>query len=494
MSILRALQSADSLSQSFTVLATKAAGSMGGSSSPAGPYGGAANVSGAPFQDARDLANAGKQYGALRDIPYTAIRPIAVKIASQEIMLGYKASKKLAPDARKLRTKSDTYQLAPAFLQKKIAEGMDPIEDHELLDIFESPNPTMTGWALRYCTGMSIMATGDGYWLMDFAPGDNSGPRKPTAFWYLPKTWVSPVHDPYPFASYKVRPPGTPADGEITVPASDMMHFRFPNPADPLGSMSPMQAQARAINTDDEIQKAQFAAMRNGINPSVILRAGRLETPPGASGQGPLPVLTPEQRRQLIDTIRLHYSGATHFGDPIIVDGMIEGVEKFSQSPAELDFINGSALTKDRIMQGIGTSPVVAGFTENANRAGSQVAHEIFYSIVVNPILTLMSATLTAKLAPTDSAAGRKLYIWIEEARAKDADLELAKMTAAQQAQAITKNEWREFCGLPKTKNPKDDEPPEPLPPAGSPAGVNPTKPKPPKPKSASTPRKKSQK
>lgn len=465
MGIEHAFDSAAELYKSFRMMATKAA--AGGGGSGAGPYAVDAATQAGVFGQSNNMASAAKQYAALRDIPYTAIRPIAVKVASQPVLVGYKATaeKRLSPDMAKLRTKSLLWETAPYFMRKQIAEGLEPEQDHVLLDAFEDPNEFMTGWALRYCTAMSICATGDAFWQID-----RTRPDGRLGFWYLPKTWVTPVHTPErPFAYFKVQPPGS-TDELPPVPYDDMLHFRFPDPSNPLGSMSPLQSQARAVNTDDEIQKSQFASMKNGVHPSVVLRAGRLPPKPGESGQGPLPVLTAEQRRQLIDAIRLHYSGATHFGDPIIVDGMIEGVEPFGRGPADLDFPNGSKLTKDRIMQGIGTNPVMAGQIEGANRASSYVAQDVFYAISVNPILTLMSETKTARLARTDTTPGRKLYIWLEEAKANDEDLNLAKMTGAQTAMAVTKNEWREFVGLPKSDDPEADKlpvPPEPPAPAG---------------------------
>ncbi len=480
MSLDSAYAAAADLDKAFYLGATKAAASSRGAGGS--PYAAESASRGNPFGQSQNLANASKQYAALRDVPYTAIRPIAVKVADQPIRVGFTASRtpKGQSNPAGMRTKSLIYLSAPTFIQKQIAEGMEPDLSHPLLEAFESPNDDMTGWALLYCTAFSIYATGDAYWMIDRTIAER------LQFYYLPKTWITPIHTKQrAFAAYKMQAPGVADTDAQIIPFQDMLHFRFPDPADPLGSMSPLQSQARAVNTDDEIQKAQFASMKNGIHPSVLLRAGKLPGPPGAESQGIVPVLTPEQRKQLIDTIRMHAAGAMHFGDPMIIDGMIEGVEQFSRSPAELAFPDGSRLTKDRIMQGIGTSPVVAGQSENANRAGSATAHDIHYGLNVNPVLSLMGQTMTSRLSVTDQVPGRKLYVWFEIATAKDAELDLAKMTGAQAAQAVTKNEWREFCGLPKSTEADADSLPKPLPPAGAPAGTGPTRPKPPPKKSA---------
>ena len=457
---------------SFRLSAIKAISSAGGGGGGS-PYSVAANNG--PLESLGGTNSAARQYSALRDIPYTAIRPIAIKCADQPIKVGYAPSKAVvSAEDRKMRTKSllptRVYQDAPRFVQKAMVDGVEVDNSHWLLDSLDEPNPYMDGWSLRYCSVMSLIATGDAFWMID-----ESGGR--LQFYYLPKTWVTPKHlEGDPFSFYEVKPPNI-ATEPLPVPREDMIHFRFVDPADPLGSMSPLQTQARAVNTDDEIQKAQFAAMKNGLYPGMILHAGRLPPKPNETGLGPRPVLTPEQRRTLIDTIRLHASGAMHYGDPLIIDGMIEAAEPYMRTPAELGFLDSSQLTRDRIMHGLGVNPIVTGQVENANRASAVAANETFYQNVVNPILTLQSNALTQRLSTRDSAAGRKLHVWIEKAVARDEDLQLSKMQAASTAGAITKNEWRESLGLEKVTDPEADKLPPPPAPAGAPPGAGGLKP-----------------
>lgn len=455
-------------------LANKAASSFG---APAGvgPYHGAA-VNAGPFDTLSSARDASRQYGAVKDIPFTAIRPIAVKFAEQPIRVGFAASPQALLDSagRGIRTKamaqSPSYTNAPRFVQKAMVEGVEVDNSHWLIDALEEPNPYMDGWSLRFCAAVSLCATGDAYWVIDDS-------QERPQFYYLPKTWVTPVHeDGRPFAYYNVKPP-TSTGEPLRVPTESVIHMRMADPANPLDSISVLQLQARAVNTDDEIQKSQAAAMRNGIYPGLVLRAGRLPPKPGETGQGPLPHLTPEQRRTLLDSIRLHYSGALHHGEPLIVDGMIEGVEPFTRSPAELGFLDSSQLTKNRIMHGFGVNAIVTGENENANRASAVAANETFYANVVNPLLTLASKAITQKLSNRDVQAGRKLYVWIEAAVARDDDLRLQKLSAASTAGAVTKNEWREFAGLEKSAEPDADK--LPTPPAPEPPGAETTKPPP---------------
>jgi len=483
-SINELLDSASARYDSALVNARKAVRIGGGSGSRgsiAGPYGPAIDSrTGGGIFGATEDRSAVKQYKALKDIPFTAIRPIAVRVADQSFKVGTKISASGKPKG--MMTKQAARLVPPTNLfRKAIAEGIETIEDHPLLDALENPNPYMSGWALKWCTAISLQATGRAYWLSEYmlsADAADGGDGERTArFWYLPAHWVKPVHENgKPFAGWKIVPPNTQESDAKTLPADAVLPFFFPNPENPTDSLSPMQTQARAINTDDEVQKAQYSSMINSVRPSVVIAAGRMEMPQG--GQGPRPVLTPEQREQVVQSIRSAYAGAMHSGEPIIVDGLIESVTPFLPSPAEMDFLNGSKLTKDRIMQGIGTNPIVAGQIENANRASAYVAQDIFNANVVNPTITLISETLTKQLGPVFANAGEKLYVWIERAEAQDVDLQNARVGMLVEAKAITKNELREFADMAPMAEGGDElaGPPDP-PPMGAPPDSPPQKP-----------------
>lgn len=448
-----------------------------------------------------DRGNAARQYAALKDHQWSAIRPIAVRVAdqSQSFRVGTKKKSTESPVGRGMVAKSARRKkgadsdaprltlkqanIAPNFV-KAIAEGIEPIENHPLIDVFNNPNPDMTGWATMWCTAISLVATGSAYWLVEDAPpvAEGEAERPPLQLYYLPVHWVREVHVEVGGTrrqiGWKVVPDGVAEEDASPLPMGSVIQFMFSDPANPTKPLSPMQTQAKAINTDGEIQTAQFALMKNGIRPGIVLHAGRLPAPPGQSGPGPLPSLTPEQKQELLGSIRAAYQGAVHTGDPIIIDAMIEAITPYTNSAADLDFLNGSELTKQRIYAGIGTSEIVAGMTQNSNRASAYVAQDAFNVNVVNPIITLISQVVTMKLGPRFEKDGESLYIWMDKAEASDADLKLSQITLAMTARAITKNEIREFLDLkPLEKGGDELAGPDPVPPAGSPPGTDPQKP-----------------
>lgn len=347
---------------------------------------------------------------------FVAIRAIAVRVAGQQVNV---ASVRGAPG--RLQTKA-------------VGDDLEPIPDHPLVAAIDAPNPYMVRWQLMYVTVAGLELTGKAYWwIRDTNRGLEIYP--------LPADWMSPEHDGGLYSRWRVRPPGVPEG--LVIDNADIAYFSLPDPADPLmGAVSPLQTQARAINSDEAIQASQDIAFRAGIHPSVVVKAGRL---PNAvtGGEGMRPVLTPEQRKQLITSIRNALSGVLKHGDAAIVDGMIEDIIPWSNKPAEMDWLNSGAQTKSRILQAFGVNPIVVGEVENANRASSWVAELHFCNNVVNPLLILMGQVLTARVAPRWAGPSERLKVWFDLCRADDDELKLRAWQYGLTQGAVTLNEYR---------------------------------------------------
>jgi len=393
-----------------------------------------------------------RQYSHFRDVPYAAIRPIACKIADLALHVG------MVPRKRRQAGKSQglgflTKQFAPDFV-KAMSEDIDPVENHEFIeDIMDPcPHPHMTYWATMFCTVVSIYLTGRAYWWMVDDPDGG------TQYWYLPATWVKPVADSQnAFAGFSVNPPWNTGEG-TRVPMSDMAFFGIPDPANPLSTYAPLQSQARAVDTDDMVQDAQYATMKDGVNPKTIITVGKTPTVAGIPGSGERIELTPDQRKQLVSEIMTWYSGAMKRGLPFVVDRKIEGIEPFGRSAAELDFVNGAKLTSDRVHHGLGVNRIVTGATEGANRASAVVADTYFYALVVNPLGTHMSQTMTKQIGPRYSTDTKRAVIWIEQAEATDPALVQGRMKLAVDSKVVTKGEIRQFVSTGLVSLPKRDD------------------------------------
>jgi len=393
----------------------------------AGPGGsltsGAGAVIGKP-----SLSRAVEQYRhGNRGWAYVAVRAIAQRIAGQDIFA-----------ARLSATRRQRQMLMLPDSMKAFGDRLEPLSSHPILQAIDRPNPLMVRWSLMDSTVANLELTGRAFWW--WSDGE---------IWPLPASWVEPGDNLR--TTWKIRPSGLAEPFEVS--GNAVAHFCLPDPSNPFGSLSPLQSQASAVATDESIQTAQHRSFVNGNFPQLIVKAGHL---PGMlpGDKGERPVLTPEQRKELISAIKTIYRGAVNYHEPLIVDGLIEDVERLSDKPGEMDFLDSGKQTKSRILQAFGVNPMIVGEIEGANRAQAVVAEQTFCRFTLNPLIDLMSQTLTAWV---QRAFGESLAVWIAPCIARDAELELQRWELAAKLGYVSQNEYRrQLLNLPDVEGGND--------------------------------------
>lgn len=375
-----------------------------------------------------NLGAAKEQLAHFKAWVYAAVRPTAQRIAGQSVRVGRKAQRRAGRKAFP--------ELAPAWV-KALPDDVEVVERHPLLDALADPNPIMVPWSLMFSTTAALELTGLSYWWL------TQGEDGRLQVWPLPPSWVAPVRQGASFDAYEVRPPG--AVEPFVLPADDVVRFAYPDPADPFGAVSPLRTLAAAVNCDEAMQRAQQRAFSQGIWPGVGVRLARNAGVNGVPGNRP--VLNEYQRAQILNAVKLAWRGINNFGEPVILDGLIEDVFPLTKSPQEMAFLDSSKLTKQRIFQGFGVNPLIAGEIEGANRAQAVVAEELFLSGTINPKIELLSQCLTGWFSWRYSDPS--LLVWVESARPRDEEAERARFGVAVKAGAVRINEVREFAGLP---------------------------------------------
>lgn len=374
-------------------------------------------MSGVGLERREDMSTAAAQYEHNRGWVFAAVDLIAQRVAGQRVCVSSDRN-----------TAGGSLRTTKAF-----GDNCEPLESHPLLDLLAAPNSIMSGNALIYSTVASLELCGRALWWIITAP-DNTLSILP-----VPASWI--VKTDADRTKWEIRLPNAAKTREI--PADETVYFFRPNPGDPWGYTSPLAAVSEAVSTDKRIGEAQYAVFSRGPWPSHAITVGAQPVPAGASGPAMRPHLTPEQRQQIITAITQAYSGFVNNGKPLILDGMIEKVERLTLTPDELQFLESSKVTKEKILQCYRVSPILLGQVEGANRASATVADEIFCSSKVNPIIALLSDAMTRFLAPRFSADGEKLTVWIEQARARDDDGTFRRWQFAMQNGAVTVDEFR---------------------------------------------------
>ena len=432
--ILRDTRQRSLLYRHSAALALKAGGGFT-SGGPQQAY--APSTGGLSGLDTTEAQHHASQLRYLRGWPFVAIRVIANRVAGQEIRVGHRPSNYRGGPSTHKSFLSTRY--APPHI-KEMAEGIEVQHDHPLIEQIERPNPLCERWHLLWVTAASCQATGKAFWWMHL---DGS-------IWPVPPSWVRADHSNGLMAHWIVQPPNS--SERYRVPADEMLYFFYPDPANPLGAISPLQTQAMAVTNDEYQQRSQQASYENGPRPSVVLKAGWMMDREGRPMEK-RHLLTPEQRSQLINAVKLAWSGVMRHGEPVIVDGLIEDIMPWLTTPQEMDYVNSGAITKARIMQGLGVNSISAGEIEGANKASSWVADDHLCKNVVNPLLTMMSQVMTRRLAPLHELKGQKLYVWIDECKSHDEEMELKWWALGTSKGMVTENEFREKIDLPPRKD-----------------------------------------
>lgn len=368
-------------------------------------------------------------YSHYRGWPYAAIRPIAQTIAGQMVHVGREVAKGTKPTRGHIAHKSTL----PAHLKRLAGMEIEQYEEHLLLEAIERPNPIMVDWHLLYTLVASLELVGKHHWWV------TAGKDRPV-IWPLPASWIQPEHkENRPFARWLITPGG---QGEpLPVPPEEVVLFYYPDPADPMGSVSPTQSQSRAISADESLQEAQARVFLNAPFPKHALIMGDVTEDGENIGR---PTLEHEQRQQLYSEFNRMYRDVVHYGLPIILDRLVQDIRPLGDKPNEMDFLDSGKSTKGRITQGYGTNPVIMGELEGVNRASSYEARRHFADHTINPKIDLSSKVLTRALAPIFAKPGEKLRIWIEPYQPDDREERRRDIDLAAKYQAISRSEIRE--------------------------------------------------
>lgn len=384
--------------------------------------------------DGSNLEMAAEQYRHFRGRVFAAVRVVSQRIAGQPVFVARVVEPGSA--ARSVKSLVEAGEIRqsdlPPFVKQIGAERLDILEDHPLQRAIDDPNELMVRSTLFGMTIPSWLVTGRAFWLIS----ENRGRREITP---IPTTWVTPRHkDGRLRGEWVVRPAGS-LDEPLVVPGEMLAHFYFPDPANPLGCISPLQMQARSVLADESIQTAQQVAFRNSINPHVALIAGEASISEGKRQVK----LTPAQRQQLTTWMKQEYQGVQKTGLPIVLDALIRDVKILSHKPAEMAFMDSSALTKADIYEGFGVNPISAGQVEGANRASSAIADHHLCSNTVNPMIEMMSQVMTKWVAPRFARPNEHLRVWIAPCEPHDPELQLRKWEFAARQYCVDQNEIR---------------------------------------------------
>lgn len=406
-----------------------------------GPSAGIAQIS--AFQD--QGANR-RRYALFRGWVHAAVNALAVEASGQEPhvgrMTGGKNNGKPKQQKNSRLVKDYDIRKMPKFAATKAAkEQIEVFQDHPLLDSLNKPNPIQYGWQFVYSFVANLCLTGWGY----IVGGTND--EGEIEFYSIPTTWVHPDHSEGAFSKFRIINPSNPTTNAEPLTREQVAFAYLPNPADPLAALAPAQAQNEAVKIDERIQTSQVLFFENALFPSAIVTIGKNPHPDVPGGMRPR--LSAAQRRQVYGAIRKVSAGVANYGNPAIIDGMIESIERLSATQNEIGWEKSEKSVRTRILSAFGVHPFILGEEMAGSYAQAYVVQDRFCRRV-NVFLSLLGTIMTDFAPPLlGKNNDDKMLVWWEEAKATDPSMEKSLWEGARGRDDITQNEFRAFMNLP---------------------------------------------
>jgi HK97 family phage portal protein len=250
---------------------------------------------------------------------------------------------------------------------------------HPLCRLLEHPNPWLTPWELWYLTTVYLELTGNAFWIV--APLADSD--APAELWVVPTPWVTVLPDAQAFVKgYEITAPG--GRPEFFSP-QDVIHLKYPNPLDPHWGLSPLQANALTVDANTELLKARHLTFLAGPRPGMVLHTDQQ--------------LNTETLTRMEERLQARFSGRENWQRPLVLEQGLRATP-WTLTPAEMDFLNSSRMTRDEIFALFRVPAPVAGIVENTG-LGADIwtgARTMFCEGTVQPKLDLIGQCLTRDL------------------------------------------------------------------------------------------------
>jgi len=389
----------------------------------------------------QDQAKHKNRYGLFRGWVYSAINALSMKGAGQPIRVGRRAGIEANPDERSsvVSRKAFLMNKMPPSTRTKAMEGeMELLVDHPVVTALDNPNQYQDRWQFTYTAIANLNLTG---WAYIVHEETEYGMK----LYSLPTTWVTPVGTAEEglYSKYRIRNPKKVEDQGSLIDAKHVIAAHLPDPQDILSGVSPSSSQIESLKIDDSIQTSQARFFRNGIFPGVVVTVGKEPHPDVPAGTRPR--LTAPQRRHVYAAIRNAMGGIENYGNPAIVDGLIEKIEPLSMTQNEMGWDKSEEKVKQRILSAFAVNPLILGEKAPSSYAQASVVTQLFYDRV-NTFLELIGYVIQELVNRTTS---EMLVVWYEMAEAVDPKIESEMLKTGRINGDVSRNEYRAKLGYP---------------------------------------------
>ena len=307
----------------------------------------------------------------------------------------------------------------------------EAVENHALYELLARPNNYQSEYELRKNTQVMLDQYGNAFWYVEKQGG------KPIALYPIAPQYMRAVTGgKIPAITQWVNE--TPNVAPKAYDASEIIHFKHPNPYNSIYGASVIMRAAMEVDQDVLMKMASLGLLQNKSIPPIVLKA--------QANTG----ITQETMELMLDKWNAKYRGASNTG---FVAGVAEGVEVEVLTGIDITqllYLEGREFGRKEICAIFRTPEAMLGYVSDANRANMTALEYIFKTQTVKPLARQFCDTIEARLLPMFGDKGLTCELDLEIPR--DDVQHLAEMTAGFERNWFNADECRAELGYtPKT-------------------------------------------
>ena len=310
-------------------------------------------------------------------------------------------------------------------------EDWKPLDGPRLPSVLLRPTPMQTWGDLIELTQVHLDLAGRAFWhLITNGPGGNI-----VGIQSINPDWITKAV--YNEARTQLVGWEIAASGlkRTVLPADDVVMFRYPDPIDPTGGVSPIRAVAMSADMDTYSRAYAASHLRNHAQPTGILTTDN--------------ELTREQAATISDTWREMHAGT----DKIQVLGKGAQFQTISAHIKDLEFLNLARVSRDQILAAYHVPASKLGLVEDASRANGEESDRVYTSLCLGPRLRRYHEPITLRVLPRLGLDPSRFCFEFDPVEVSDKTFNRDAAQVAFNAGAITLDEYRERIGFPPEQN-----------------------------------------
>lgn len=312
------------------------------------------------------------------------------------------------------------------------------VMEHAALNLWNRPNPYMTGEQFREIGWQHMELVGEWYWVLSRG---SSGKGTPVEMWPVRPDRMEPVPDPENYIAGWVY---TGPNGEaVPLLPSEVIQLKYPNPLDLYRGMSPVQSLLADIDSAKYTAEWSRNFFLNSATPGGIVTFAKR--------------LSDTEFKEFTDRWREQHQGVAR-GHRVGVLEQGATWDPNTYTMHDMQFVELRNLNREVIREAYRIHQAMLGNSTDVNRANAQTAEQVHISWHEIPRLKRMRTVLNHMLLPMFGATSAKREFDFEDpspTSAEDANEELnakTKGVALLVATGFHPDDACEVVGLPKMR------------------------------------------